>query len=221
MITAAISRGSAPRDATSPFRALLPTKLEALRNDPSVHEDVWTTPQEGEIPRWMDDEDVRDGIRSLLVLDRCEEEMQRARYRAYEPREMAQPRAPSCWARYASEYRQHDATSTSPPAAAPPRPTPLMAAASTKSIRRGFCAYPWLYQPQCHLERSQRRLCPDPPCPTGRQPVPAITPSSTTSVSTPSTSTTSISVSVPSASVSTPSTPSASASEAPGARRSI
>ncbi|KAJ7878779.1 hypothetical protein B0H14DRAFT_2287156, partial [Mycena olivaceomarginata] len=32
---------------------------------------------EGKIPCWMDDEDVRDGIRSLLVLDQCEEEMQR------------------------------------------------------------------------------------------------------------------------------------------------
>ncbi|KAJ7339964.1 hypothetical protein DFH08DRAFT_704657 [Mycena albidolilacea] len=66
-----------PEGCNIPIPRALPTKLEALRNDPSVHEDVWTTPQEGEIPRWMDDKDVRDGIQSLLVLDRCEEEMQR------------------------------------------------------------------------------------------------------------------------------------------------
>lgn len=58
-----------PEGCNIPIPHALPTKLEALRNNPSVHEDIWTTPQEGEIPRWMDDEDVRDGIRSLLVLD--------------------------------------------------------------------------------------------------------------------------------------------------------
>ncbi|KAJ7841922.1 hypothetical protein B0H14DRAFT_2359849 [Mycena olivaceomarginata] len=46
-------------------------------NSQSLHEDVWVTPQDGEIPRWMDDEDVRDGIRSLHVLDRCKEEARR------------------------------------------------------------------------------------------------------------------------------------------------
>ncbi|KAJ7790856.1 hypothetical protein B0H14DRAFT_2396104 [Mycena olivaceomarginata] len=66
-----------PLGCNIPIPTALPTQLNPLREDPMLHEDVWLTPQEGEIPRWMDDEDVRDGIRSLLVLDRCNEEMRR------------------------------------------------------------------------------------------------------------------------------------------------
>ncbi|KAK7027623.1 hypothetical protein R3P38DRAFT_3267723 [Favolaschia claudopus] len=51
--------------------------LNVLRNDPTLHEDVWITPSEGPIPRWLNDQDVRDGIRSLHVLDRCAEEVVR------------------------------------------------------------------------------------------------------------------------------------------------
>jgi len=37
-------------------------------------EDVWITPSSGEVPRWLEDSDVRDGIRALLKRERCREE---------------------------------------------------------------------------------------------------------------------------------------------------
>lgn len=42
-------------------------------------EEVWITPAPLEIPRWLDDVDVRDGIRALLKLDQCIEERSRVR----------------------------------------------------------------------------------------------------------------------------------------------
>lgn len=60
-----------------PLPAPLPTKLDDLRNDQSLMEDVWITPSEGEIPRWMQDQVVRDGIRAMLKRDRCLEEQRR------------------------------------------------------------------------------------------------------------------------------------------------
>ncbi|KAJ7344058.1 hypothetical protein DFH08DRAFT_810591 [Mycena albidolilacea] len=52
----------------------LPMKLSLLREDASLHEDVWLTPSEGEIPRWLDDADVRDEIWALHTFDQCQEE---------------------------------------------------------------------------------------------------------------------------------------------------
>jgi hypothetical protein len=49
----------------------LPTNLNELRNDQSLMEDVWITPSEGEIPRWMEDRTIRDGIRAMLKRDQC------------------------------------------------------------------------------------------------------------------------------------------------------
>lgn len=40
-------------------------------------EDVWITPAPLEVPRWLDDEDVRDGIHAMHRIDRCEEEKRR------------------------------------------------------------------------------------------------------------------------------------------------
>jgi hypothetical protein len=40
-------------------------------------EDVWISPSLGEIPRWLEDSDVREGIRAMLKLDRCCEELSR------------------------------------------------------------------------------------------------------------------------------------------------
>jgi hypothetical protein len=37
-------------------------------------EDVWVTPSVGEVPQWLDDTSIRDGIRGLLKRDRCREE---------------------------------------------------------------------------------------------------------------------------------------------------
>ncbi|KAG1845653.1 hypothetical protein F4604DRAFT_1595417 [Suillus subluteus] len=57
-----------------PLPAALPTKLADLRNDQTLMEDVWITPSVGDVPRWMEDADVRDGIRALLKRERCHEE---------------------------------------------------------------------------------------------------------------------------------------------------
>lgn len=66
-----------PADCHIPSPLPLPVQLSALRNDPSLYEDVWILPNSGRPPRWLEDEDVRVGIRSLHVLDRCREEIQR------------------------------------------------------------------------------------------------------------------------------------------------
>jgi hypothetical protein len=60
-----------------PLPCPLPTKLAELRVDHSLMEDVWITPSIGEVPRWLEDPDVRDGIRALLKRERCREEQKR------------------------------------------------------------------------------------------------------------------------------------------------
>ncbi|KAF8444153.1 hypothetical protein L210DRAFT_3611346 [Boletus edulis BED1] len=60
----------------------LPTKLNELRNDDSLMEDVWITPSLEQIPRWMDDKNVRCGIRAVLKRDRCLEERRRLGFEA-------------------------------------------------------------------------------------------------------------------------------------------
>ncbi|KAI5998306.1 hypothetical protein EDD15DRAFT_2386945 [Pisolithus albus] len=60
-----------------PLPSSLPTKLVDLRNDVSLMEDVWITPSAGETPRWLEDADVRDGIRALIKRERCVEEQRR------------------------------------------------------------------------------------------------------------------------------------------------
>ncbi|KAF8452432.1 hypothetical protein L210DRAFT_3383491, partial [Boletus edulis BED1] len=60
-----------------PLPTPLPTKLAELRSDQSLLHDVWITPAEGNIPRWLEDQEVRDGIRALLKRDRCREEQVR------------------------------------------------------------------------------------------------------------------------------------------------
>ena len=60
-----------------PLPAALPTTLVDLRNDPTLMQDVWITPSVGEVPRWLEDIDVRDGIRALLKHERCLEEQHR------------------------------------------------------------------------------------------------------------------------------------------------
>ncbi|KAG1842228.1 hypothetical protein F4604DRAFT_1884792 [Suillus subluteus] len=60
-----------------PLPAPLPTKLADLRNDQTLMEDVWITPSVGDVPRWIEDTDVRDGIQALLKQERCREEQRR------------------------------------------------------------------------------------------------------------------------------------------------
>ncbi|KAJ6581867.1 hypothetical protein B0H19DRAFT_1331557 [Mycena capillaripes] len=63
-----------PPQCQIPIPLPLSTQLNGLRNDPSLYEDVWITPSVGEIPRWLEDAEVRDGIRNLHIVDRCIEE---------------------------------------------------------------------------------------------------------------------------------------------------
>ncbi|KAG1775772.1 hypothetical protein EV702DRAFT_1198975 [Suillus placidus] len=60
-----------------PLPAALPTKLGDLRNDQTLMEDVWITPSVGDVPRWMEDADIRDGIRAMLKQEQCHEEQRR------------------------------------------------------------------------------------------------------------------------------------------------
>ncbi|KII90983.1 hypothetical protein PLICRDRAFT_67778, partial [Plicaturopsis crispa FD-325 SS-3] len=60
-----------------PLPQPLPTKLADLRDGSNLMEDVWIAPSEGLTPRWLEDADVRDGIRAMLKLDRCLEERHR------------------------------------------------------------------------------------------------------------------------------------------------
>lgn len=43
-------------------------------------EDVWITPcEDSKLPLWLEDADVRNGIRAMLKVDRCQEEQRRLR----------------------------------------------------------------------------------------------------------------------------------------------
>ncbi|OSX57077.1 hypothetical protein POSPLADRAFT_1061782 [Postia placenta MAD-698-R-SB12] len=55
----------------------LPTDLDALRDDASLLADVWIDPSQAQAPRWLEDVDVRKGIRVLLLGDHCLEERHR------------------------------------------------------------------------------------------------------------------------------------------------
>ncbi|KAI9455389.1 hypothetical protein HD554DRAFT_2240444 [Boletus coccyginus] len=60
-----------------PLSAPLPTKLNDLRNDQSLMEDVWIAPSIGHIPQWMEDKGVCVSIWAMLKHDRCLEEQHR------------------------------------------------------------------------------------------------------------------------------------------------
>jgi hypothetical protein len=60
-----------------PLPPPLPTKLAELRDDSALMEDVWITPSDEKPPAWLEDSDIRGGIRALMKLDRCLEEQRR------------------------------------------------------------------------------------------------------------------------------------------------
>jgi hypothetical protein len=60
-----------------PLPLPLPTKLADLRDNSSLMEDVWITPSTSKPPAWLEDPDVRVGIRALLKVERCLEEQKR------------------------------------------------------------------------------------------------------------------------------------------------
>ncbi|KAI1790619.1 hypothetical protein LXA43DRAFT_882467 [Ganoderma leucocontextum] len=60
-----------------PLPTRLPTTLNELREDSSLLADVWVTRVSPTIPRWLKDVEVRQGIRAMLMKDRCLEERRR------------------------------------------------------------------------------------------------------------------------------------------------
>ena len=59
-----------------PLPATLPTTLDELRSNGStiLMEDVWITRTPGALPRWLEDANIREGIRAMLKVARCREE---------------------------------------------------------------------------------------------------------------------------------------------------
>ena len=57
-----------------PLPEPLPTQLALLCECNHLIEDVWISRSEGQVPRWLEDIDVRKGIRCMLKADRCLEE---------------------------------------------------------------------------------------------------------------------------------------------------
>jgi hypothetical protein len=61
-----------------PLPQQLPTDpFELRKGSHALMEDVWFAPISGQTPRWLDDANVRQGIRAMLKLDRCLEERRR------------------------------------------------------------------------------------------------------------------------------------------------
>ncbi|KAI0707020.1 hypothetical protein C8Q76DRAFT_629548 [Earliella scabrosa] len=67
------------KDCNIPLPTHLPTELGALREDPSLLTDVWIAPAKTDAPSppWLEDANVRRGIRAMLAKDRCLEERRR------------------------------------------------------------------------------------------------------------------------------------------------
>ncbi|KAG6884437.1 hypothetical protein C0992_006324, partial [Termitomyces sp. T32_za158] len=66
-----------------PLPEPLPTELKPLRDATSLMEDVWISHPAEEVPRWLSDGTVREGIRALLKVERCTEKWQRLQTEAF------------------------------------------------------------------------------------------------------------------------------------------
>jgi hypothetical protein len=71
-----ISSGEAPPNAVSPC-LLGQEGLYSLDVDDDIWGDAGLMDVDGEPPRWLADEDIRSGIKAMLNVDRCGEEMDR------------------------------------------------------------------------------------------------------------------------------------------------
>lgn len=60
-----------------PIPSELPTTISELRDHSDLMEDVWITPSTVAIPKWLEDEKARRGIRAMLKLDQCRDEVLR------------------------------------------------------------------------------------------------------------------------------------------------
>lgn len=65
-----------------PLPEPLPTSLADLKKCTTLMENVWVEPVQGDSKRWVHDQDVRDGIRAMLRLKRCNEEQRRLSWEA-------------------------------------------------------------------------------------------------------------------------------------------
>jgi hypothetical protein len=65
-----------------PLPQPLPTELAELRDNSNLMEDVWITPSSQDVPRWLGDPNVREGIKAMHKVDRCIEEERRLRKEA-------------------------------------------------------------------------------------------------------------------------------------------
>lgn len=73
-----IRKGDAPRDVVAPPN-INRDGLFDLNVDDEIWQDIGLDDYEGQVPRWLGDENVRAGIRHLHQLERCEEEEIRLR----------------------------------------------------------------------------------------------------------------------------------------------
>jgi hypothetical protein len=71
-----IAHGTAPQGAVAPH-TIEKEGLFKLDVDDEIWQDIGLVDFEGQIPRWLGDDKVRQGIKSSLELDRCEEEERR------------------------------------------------------------------------------------------------------------------------------------------------
>lgn len=60
-----------------PLPLPLPTALADLRDRSNLMEDVWVSTSETKLQPWLDNPDIRAGIRAMIKLDRCIEEQRR------------------------------------------------------------------------------------------------------------------------------------------------
>jgi hypothetical protein len=58
-----------PPGCNIPIPAALPITLDGLCSDPLLHQNVWIQSSNEPVPRWLKDHDMRNGIRSLHILD--------------------------------------------------------------------------------------------------------------------------------------------------------
>ncbi|KAF8240872.1 hypothetical protein L208DRAFT_1420300 [Tricholoma matsutake] len=57
-----------------PLPELLLTQLTVLWDSSTLMEDIWITPMDGQVPRWLEDVNVCEGIHAVLKMDWCLEE---------------------------------------------------------------------------------------------------------------------------------------------------
>lgn len=64
-----------PCDSTFPLFEPLPTDIASLRNSELLFQELWMA--SANVPDWARDRSVRDGIRAVQTIDRCNEEIAR------------------------------------------------------------------------------------------------------------------------------------------------